>query len=148
MELQRKLSKKIDADLEEERRQMEIYRKEPKILILGPSDSGKSTLLKQFKILHCSGFSSEEKDQAKYQIYKNLLIAAIILLAIADENAPPQAGAAAVELHPDYLHPSSLLVESFVSMQLGSSKSSDGDSYFGESMNSLLESGLTKASTL
>lgn len=86
-ELQRKASMLIDEGLREDKRKMEEYRKEPKILILGSSDSGKSTLLKQFKILHCHGFTSDEKAIAKYQIYKNLIVAAITLVALADCDA-------------------------------------------------------------
>ena len=87
LEVQRKNSMLIDEGLREERRKMEEYRKEPKILILGSSDSGKSTLLKQFKILHCDGFTSDEKSIVKYQIYKNLIVAAITLVALAECDA-------------------------------------------------------------
>ncbi|KAJ2997410.1 Phosphatidylinositol (PI) 3-kinase [Globomyces sp. JEL0801] len=46
--------------------------KEPKILILGTSDSGKSTFLKQLKILHGAGFTSEEIQKSKLNILYNL----------------------------------------------------------------------------
>ncbi len=45
------------------KKEKELYKKsldEIKILVLGTSDSGKSTLVKQFKILHGGGFSQED----------------------------------------------------------------------------------------
>ncbi|KAJ3313419.1 Guanine nucleotide-binding protein G(t) subunit alpha-3 [Boothiomyces sp. JEL0838] len=46
---------------------------QPKLLILGSSDSGKSTLLKQMKIMHGNGFTDEEKKQAAQGIRDNIL---------------------------------------------------------------------------
>jgi ABC-type lipoprotein export system ATPase subunit len=54
--------------------------REPKLLILGTSDSGKSTLLKQLKLLHGNGFSEEEKTLSKKIIIVNLLQACDIIL--------------------------------------------------------------------
>ncbi|KAI8892421.1 guanine nucleotide binding protein, alpha subunit [Globomyces pollinis-pini] len=51
----------------------EVENKEPRLLILGNSDSGKSTFLKQLKILYGSGFTDIEKDNAKVQTLTNLL---------------------------------------------------------------------------
>jgi polynucleotide 5'-kinase involved in rRNA processing len=50
----------IEAYLKQEKDKMLMDRKNPKILILGTSDSGKSTLVKQLKILHGGGFTKEE----------------------------------------------------------------------------------------
>ncbi|CAJ0592089.1 unnamed protein product [Cylicocyclus nassatus] len=52
-----------------------IARKEKilKILLLGPGDSGKSTTLKQIRIIHDKGFTDDEKRQRKYIIYLNLI---------------------------------------------------------------------------
>jgi polynucleotide 5'-kinase involved in rRNA processing len=44
--------KDIEKYLKEEKKEYEKSLSEPKLLILGSSDSGKSTLLKQLKILH------------------------------------------------------------------------------------------------
>jgi len=44
-----------------------------KILILGSSEVGKSTIAKQFKILYQNGFSEQERICYKPVIYRNLL---------------------------------------------------------------------------
>lgn len=52
--------KEIEAYLKSEKALFDAQQREPKILILGSSDSGKSTLVKQMKILHGNSFSKEE----------------------------------------------------------------------------------------
>lgn len=42
------------------------------MLILGSSDSGKSTLLKQLKLLHGGGFTEKEKSIAIIHIRQNI----------------------------------------------------------------------------
>ena len=42
-----------------------------RLILLGSSDSGKSTLLKQLKILHGGGFTTEEVEVAKVEILDN-----------------------------------------------------------------------------
>ncbi|ANB14852.1 guanine nucleotide-binding protein subunit alpha [Sugiyamaella lignohabitans] len=44
-----------------------------KILLLGSGESGKSTILKQMKIIHQNGYSQEERLMYKTTVYKNLL---------------------------------------------------------------------------
>ncbi|KAJ3325463.1 hypothetical protein HDV06_004322 [Boothiomyces sp. JEL0866] len=75
-----KISKDIEKYLKEEKRTYEQYKREPKLLLLGSSDSGKSTLLKQMKILHGSGFSKEEKERSVVNIRKNIYDAVNILV--------------------------------------------------------------------
>lgn len=48
-------------------------RPEVKILLLGSGESGKSTILKQMKIIHQNGYSQEEMLMYKTTVYKNLL---------------------------------------------------------------------------
>lgn len=53
-----------------------------KVLLLGVGESGKSTVLKQFKVLHQGGYSQEELIKMKEAIYNNLLdIASDIITA-------------------------------------------------------------------
>ncbi|QRG36149.1 hypothetical protein FDK38_000480 [Candidozyma auris] len=47
--------------------------KEVKVLLLGSGESGKSTIVKQMKILHKNGFSEEELYEYKPFVFKNVL---------------------------------------------------------------------------
>jgi polynucleotide 5'-kinase involved in rRNA processing len=62
----------IEAYLKEEKEKFLQLQREPKLLLLGSSDSGKSTLLKQLKIKHGNGFTEEEKQIARQEIRRNL----------------------------------------------------------------------------
>lgn len=44
-----------------------------KLLLLGPAGAGKTTILKQMKIIHFEGFSLEERQQKAKEIRSNLL---------------------------------------------------------------------------
>ncbi|CAG9538873.1 unnamed protein product [Cercopithifilaria johnstoni] len=44
-----------------------------KLLLLGPGECGKSTILKQMRLLHTSGFTDEEINQQKTVIYNNIV---------------------------------------------------------------------------
>ncbi|KAI8899470.1 guanine nucleotide binding protein, alpha subunit [Globomyces pollinis-pini] len=86
LEIQAEQSKKIDQYLRKEKERLELEDQDPKILILGSSDSGKSTFLKQLKILHGTGFSSEELKLSKMMLINNLLsICQRIISEINDE---------------------------------------------------------------
>ncbi|PLB36430.1 guanine nucleotide-binding protein subunit alpha gpaB [Aspergillus candidus] len=67
---QKKHSQAIDRRLEEDSRRL---RKECKILLLGSGESGKSTIVKQMKIIHQNGYSTEELLLYRITVYKNLL---------------------------------------------------------------------------
>ncbi|KAJ2990686.1 hypothetical protein HDV02_004223 [Globomyces sp. JEL0801] len=77
-------AKQVDAYLKQERDTYEKLQNEPKILILGPSDAGKSTFLKQLKIIHGSGFTDEERAQVKQNSITQVLNAVERVL----ENMP------------------------------------------------------------
>ncbi|CAI4221623.1 unnamed protein product [Auanema sp. JU1783] len=61
-------ARQIDRELQLERRKKIL-----KLLLLGPGESGKSTTLKQIRIIHDQGFSEEERKAKKEIIYANLL---------------------------------------------------------------------------
>lgn len=44
-----------------------------KLLLLGPAGAGKTTILKQMKIIHFEGFTLEERQQKAKEIRTNLL---------------------------------------------------------------------------
>lgn len=83
-------SKDVEAYLRDERKKFQTYEKEAKVLILGSSDSGKSTLLKQMKLLHGGGFSEKEKLDSIALIKSNILEAIGILIHGAKlSDVPP-----------------------------------------------------------
>ncbi|KAL2006411.1 hypothetical protein VTN00DRAFT_9079 [Thermoascus crustaceus] len=67
---QKKRSQMIDRKLEEDSRRL---RRECKILLLGSGESGKSTIVKQMKIIHQNGYSVEELKLYRLTVYKNLM---------------------------------------------------------------------------
>ncbi|KAK3940115.1 guanine nucleotide-binding protein alpha-3 subunit [Diplogelasinospora grovesii] len=67
---QKKRSQKIDKELEEDSKRL---RRECKILLLGSGESGKSTIVKQMKIIHLKGYSDDELYNYRPTVFKNLL---------------------------------------------------------------------------
>ncbi|OQD77627.1 hypothetical protein PENDEC_c002G02999 [Penicillium decumbens] len=53
-----------------------------KILLLGAGESGKSTIIKQMRIIHSRGFPEEERHNTRAVIYSNIVIAFKVLLDI------------------------------------------------------------------
>ncbi|XP_059924836.1 guanine nucleotide binding protein (G protein) alpha v1 [Gadus macrocephalus] len=64
-------SSKIEQDLSDEQAKRETN--VVKILLLGPAESGKSTLVKQMKLIHSCGFTKQELISFKPAILDNLL---------------------------------------------------------------------------
>ncbi|ELQ38422.1 hypothetical protein OOU_Y34scaffold00540g27 [Pyricularia oryzae Y34] len=62
----RELDKAIRAD--EKRLQKEV-----KLLLLGAGESGKSTVLKQMKLIYAQGFSKNEKIEWKPVVFQNIV---------------------------------------------------------------------------
>lgn len=63
-----------------------IYRSKIKLLLLGPGESGKSTIAKQMRIIHQSGFTEEEKTvHFKQIIFRNIIDGMKTLLEGATE---------------------------------------------------------------
>lgn len=63
-------SKKIDRDL---RLAGERAAREVKLLLLGAGESGKSTIVKQMKIIHETGYSRDECEQYRPVVYSNTI---------------------------------------------------------------------------
>eukprot|EP00092_Neocalanus_flemingeri_P013043 GFUD01014055.1.p1 GENE.GFUD01014055.1~~GFUD01014055.1.p1 ORF type:complete len:372 (+),score=89.07 GFUD01014055.1:45-1160(+) len=79
-------SKKIDREIEKDR-QISERGNNVKVLLLGAGEGGKSTILKQMKILHIQGFGEEEIQQYKLIIFSYLLDnMKIILEALPEHN--------------------------------------------------------------
>ncbi|KNC95933.1 uncharacterized protein SPPG_08686 [Spizellomyces punctatus DAOM BR117] len=70
--LARQVSNEIDELLKRERAE-QLAIKGPKILLLGSADSGKTTVLKQIKILHGNGFPDKERQAFRRKILANII---------------------------------------------------------------------------
>ncbi|KAG1151564.1 hypothetical protein G6F37_001440 [Rhizopus arrhizus] len=53
---------------------------EVKLLLLGAGESGKSTILKQMKLIHEGGFKDEEREAHKEVIFSNILQSILVIL--------------------------------------------------------------------
>lgn len=71
------LSKKIDRDILKE---LKNEPDEIELLLLGASESGKSTILKQMRIIHKSDYSLEEKLMFRPIIFANTIQSMSIIL--------------------------------------------------------------------
>lgn len=67
----------IDRNLREDG---EKAAKEVKLLLLGAGESGKSTIVKQMKIIHEDGYSEEECKQYKVVVYSNTIQSIIAII--------------------------------------------------------------------
>ena len=70
---------------EEQRKNMEIDKmirkdkkvqsRQVKILLLGAGESGKSTILKQMRIIYSEGFRLDERKEVRQVIFSNMIVA-------------------------------------------------------------------------
>uniref|UniRef100_A0A8C0YTK7 Guanine nucleotide-binding protein subunit alpha n=1 Tax=Canis lupus familiaris TaxID=9615 RepID=A0A8C0YTK7_CANLF len=71
-----KESKRINAEIEKQlRRDKRDARRELKLLLLGTGESGKSTFIKQMRIIHGAGYSEEDKRGFTKLVYQNIFTA-------------------------------------------------------------------------
>jgi energy-coupling factor transporter ATP-binding protein EcfA2 len=66
---QRKVNKQIDEQLQKEK---QVLRATHRLLLLGAGESGKSTIVKQMRILHINGFNEAEKREKIQDIRRNI----------------------------------------------------------------------------
>jgi guanine nucleotide-binding protein G(i) subunit alpha len=62
-------TKEIDKQLKEDKKKAKY---EVKLLLLGSGESGKTTILKQMKLIHDHGFTQSERDNFKEIVYANV----------------------------------------------------------------------------
>jgi len=79
-------SRAIERQLEKDKVQ---YRRTVKILLLGSGESGKSTFLKQMRIIHGNNFVAEELKQFKLVIYGNVVKGMKVLIDARDKLRIP-----------------------------------------------------------
>ncbi|XP_021954765.1 guanine nucleotide-binding protein G(q) subunit alpha isoform X2 [Folsomia candida] len=71
-----KEQKRINQEIERQlRRDKRDARRELKLLLLGTGESGKSTFIKQMRIIHGSGYSDEDKRTFIKLVYQNIFMA-------------------------------------------------------------------------
>ncbi|XP_044585618.1 G protein alpha q subunit isoform X4 [Cotesia typhae] len=71
-----KEQKRINQEIERQlRRDKRDARRELKLLLLGTGESGKSTFIKQMRIIHGSGYSDEDKRGFIKLVYQNIFMA-------------------------------------------------------------------------
>ncbi|XP_072220016.1 guanine nucleotide binding protein (G protein), alpha activating activity polypeptide, olfactory type 2 isoform X2 [Leuresthes tenuis] len=83
---QREANKKIEKQLQKER---QAYKATHRLLLLGAGESGKSTIVKQMRILHVNGFNAEEKKQKVQDIRKNVKDAIVTIVSAMSTLIPP-----------------------------------------------------------
>ncbi|KAI6051384.1 guanine nucleotide-binding protein subunit alpha-15 [Marmota monax] len=66
-----RIDQEINKILLEQKRQ---DRGELKLLLLGPGESGKSTFIKQMRIIHGNGYSEEERKGFRPLVYQNIFV--------------------------------------------------------------------------
>ncbi|CEP18607.1 hypothetical protein [Parasitella parasitica] len=62
-------SRAIDKQIKADQKRM---KKEVKLLLLGAGESGKSTVLKQMRLIHASGFKASEREGFRIVVFSNL----------------------------------------------------------------------------
>ncbi|KAF9583393.1 guanine nucleotide-binding protein subunit alpha [Lunasporangiospora selenospora] len=82
----RSRNEEIEVQLRRDRLQM---RNEVKMLLLGAGESGKSTILKQMKLIHDGGYSKEEREAFKEIIFSNTVTSMRVILEAMDKMELP-----------------------------------------------------------
>ncbi|XP_050294827.1 guanine nucleotide-binding protein G(f) subunit alpha [Anthonomus grandis grandis] len=79
----------IYEDEEDTRKYTQIFQDTKKILLLGTGESGKTTIIKQMKILHINGFSEEERKAKIQNIKQNVHESIYDIVDNMDKISPP-----------------------------------------------------------
>ncbi|XP_043214049.1 guanine nucleotide-binding protein G(s) subunit alpha-like isoform X1 [Amphibalanus amphitrite] len=83
---QKEKNKKINQQIQKDK---QVYRATHRLLLLGAGESGKSTIVKQMRILHVNGFSAEEKKKKIADIKKNVRDAILTITGAMSTLSPP-----------------------------------------------------------
>ncbi|KAJ1965068.1 guanine nucleotide-binding protein subunit alpha [Dipsacomyces acuminosporus] len=78
---EKRTNDEIENQLRKDRMNM---RNEVKMLLLGAGESGKSTIIKQMKLIHDGGYSREERESFKEVIFSNTIQSMRVLLEAMD----------------------------------------------------------------
>lgn len=89
-----KEQKRINQEIEKQlKKDKSNARKELKLLLLGCGESGKSTFIKQMRIIHGSGYSDEDKKGFCKLIYSNVFMSIQSMIKGMEQLAIPYADA-------------------------------------------------------
>ncbi|XP_078690218.1 guanine nucleotide-binding protein G(s) subunit alpha-like isoform X3 [Branchiostoma floridae x Branchiostoma belcheri] len=83
---QKRANRRIDEQLKKDK---QVYRATHRLLLLGAGESGKSTIVKQMKILHQNSFDEQERRQKIADIKKNIRDAIITITGAMSTLTPP-----------------------------------------------------------
>lgn len=75
-------SREIEAYL---RRDEDQNAQEVKVLLLGAGESGKTTILKQMRLIHMSGFTQEEREYYRTIVFSNMLQSMRLIIEAMEE---------------------------------------------------------------
>lgn len=98
---QRYKSKEIDKMLEKDK---QVLKRQVKLLLLGAGESGKSTFLKQMRIIHGIKFESHLIKDYQQVIYQNLVKGMRVLADARDKLGIPWGDLSNVEIGRELLH--------------------------------------------
>ena len=85
--IQMKKNKKIEKQIKKDKK---VYQTTNRLLLLGASESGKSTIVKQMRILHQeTPFNEEEKNKKKLEIRQNVKQSITAILKAMTTIYPP-----------------------------------------------------------
>ncbi|BFZ61571.1 guanine nucleotide-binding protein subunit alpha [Saitoella coloradoensis] len=79
-------NEEIESQLKKDRM---LLRNEIKMLLLGAGESGKSTILKQMKLIHEGGYSADERDSFKEIIFSNTVQSMRVILEAMESMEIP-----------------------------------------------------------
>ncbi|CAB3987741.1 Guanine nucleotide-binding G(s) subunit alpha [Paramuricea clavata] len=95
-------SKEIEKQLKKDKL---TFRATHRLLLLGAGESGKSTIVKQMRILHVNGFDELEKKQKVEDIKRNIRDAILTITGAMSTLTPPvKIGDPNNQSHVDYIH--------------------------------------------
>lgn len=83
---QKRINQEIEKQLQRDKRNA---RRELKLLLLGTGESGKSTFIKQMRIIHGNGYSDEDKRGYIRLVYQNVFMAMQAMIRAMDTLAIP-----------------------------------------------------------
>lgn len=82
--------RRSDAITKQLQKDKQVYRATHRLLLLGAGESGKSTIVKQMRILHdADGFTKEERKQKIEDIKKNIRDAILTITGAMSTLTPP-----------------------------------------------------------